>query len=172
MSKETLNVIGKVDISIRKFIEDPNGNITLENGKKGRYENWEKQKIKNLITTNGAYFLLTQMYQKTGIAVNGANYIALSTDSTTPDISDILLIDEIEDSGLERTQGSIGIVSTTKEANISNIFTLTNNVNNISKIGLFNQATSGILVHEALLDIALNLELGDQIRIWWIISFS
>src|SRR5206468_4365104 len=60
----------------------------------------------NLITNAGMDFIAKQLGDTLGLGINGANYIALTTDSTAPAATDTTLTSELTTNGLARTQGT------------------------------------------------------------------
>jgi len=124
----------------------------------------------NLITNAGKDFIAQQV-GSTSPATNGANYIALSADSTTPSASDTTLTGEITSGGLARAQGTYSHTAGTNTFTIQKTFTATASFTGVQKSGLFTASTSGTLVAENTFS-PVNLISGDQLQITWTITIS
>lgn len=160
--------MGEIRVKIRRFIQDPKGDIII-NGIKGHYELESDKKTLNLLTTLGVNFLATQGYSDS-LANNGANYMALTTDDTAPDASDTTLTGEITTGGLSRKQASISI--TDNIVTLTALWTATVTHTNVQKAGLFTASSAGTMVNEGLLDGSYTLNLGDQIEVEWTITVA
>lgn len=157
---------GEIKVKIRRFIKDPYGNVVIE-GTRGRYELEHEGENKNLLTTLGVNFLATQGYSDSPGA-NGANYIALTTDTDDPAVGDTVLASEITTGGLARKQATIDV--TDNIVTLTALWTATATHTGVYKAGLFTAATVGTMVHEVVLDGSYTLRLGDQIEVEWIIT--
>jgi hypothetical protein len=122
----------------------------------------------NLLTDVGRDWFHTQVYN-TG-TTDAAKYIALTSDTTAPDVSDITLASEIVANGLERKQGTPAHTTGTNITSIVTTFTATNTFTAVQKSGLFTTAVSGgVMVHENIF-APVNLESGDQLTVTWTIT--
>lgn len=124
----------------------------------------------NLITDAGKDFISNQI-GSTSPGSNGANYIALSTDSTAPDAGDTTLTGEISGSGLDRVQGTYSHTAGENTFTIQNLFTATGAVNGIQKTGLFTAASGGTMVAENTFS-SVNLISDDQLTVTWTITIG
>jgi hypothetical protein len=124
----------------------------------------------NLITNAGKDFIAAQL-GSTSAATNGANYIALTTNSTAPAATDTTLGGEITGSGLARAQGAYSHTSGTATYTVSNTFTATGTVNNVQKAGLFTASSAGTMMAENTFT-AVSLAANDQLTITWTITLS
>lgn len=160
-----------VKIAVRKWIPDPNGQEIAPNGERGYYGDWEIQETHNLLTNDGRDFLHQQGYFTSGLGTNGANYIALSSDGTSPSASDTSLTGEISSGGLARSQGSVSHNSGETTTTIQKTFTATASHSDVQKSGLFTASSGGTMVHEATFS-PVNLESNDQLQVTWTITLS
>ena len=124
----------------------------------------------NLITDAGKDFISAQIGSASASA-NGANYIALSSDSTAPAASDTSLAGEISGNGLDRSQGTYSHTAGTNTFTVTEVFSATGAVNNIQKAGLFTAASSGTMLAENTFS-SVNLISGDQLTITWTITIG
>ncbi|MFN4336479.1 MAG: hypothetical protein ACK4FV_02720 [Candidatus Nitrosocaldus sp.] len=151
---ESAGFYDKVLITVER-----NGNIIY------RYE------THNLITDAGKDFIRQQAF---GTASSTAQYIALSTDPTTPTPSDTTLVGEIISQGLGRAQGT-ATNGGTGQITISKTFTMTSGNQTsftINKAGLFDSSSGGTLVAVALISNPPTLQAGDSITINWQINIT
>lgn len=169
MPKESMSVKGEVEISVRRFVADPRGSVVAQDGTRGYYTHWVAQGGKNLLTDAGRDFLLLQGYQTTGLSSNGANYIALSTDSTAPADADTTLTGEITTGGLARAQGQVSHTTGENTTRVTKVFTATATHTSVQKTGLFTASSSGTLVHEYLAS-AVTLAANDQLQVMWTVT--
>jgi len=125
---------------------------------------------RNLITNAGKDFIARQL-GSTSPAPNGANYIALSTDSTTPSASDTTLPGEITYGGLARSQGTYSHEDGTNTFTIQKTFTATTSFTGVQKAGLFTAPTGGTMLAVNTFT-PINLQNGDQLQITWTITIT
>lgn len=79
-----------------------------------------------------------------------ANYIALSTDTTAVAASDTTLAGELTANGLGRAQATYAHTTGASSYSLTKVFTSTDVTSRtVSKIGIFNASSVGILVFEA-----------------------
>ena len=124
----------------------------------------------NLITDAGKDFISAQIGSASASA-NGANYIALSSDSTAPAATDTVLAGEISGNGLDRSQGSYSHTLGTNTVTVTEVFSATGAANNIQKAGLFTAASGGTMLAENTFS-SVNLISGDQLTITWTITIG
>ncbi|MEM3734838.1 MAG: hypothetical protein QW158_07840 [Nitrososphaerales archaeon] len=129
-----------------------------------------KETSSNLITNAGKDFIAQQL-GSTSPASNGANYIALSTDSTTPSASDTTLAGEITTGGLQRQQGTYSHTAGTNTFTVQKTFTASASFTGVQKAGLFTASAGGTMMAENTFS-AVNLISGDQLQITWTITIS
>ncbi|TLY07104.1 MAG: hypothetical protein E6K88_07255 [Thaumarchaeota archaeon] len=125
----------------------------------------------NLITTAGMDFIAKQLGDTLGLGINGANYIALTTDSTAPAATDTTLTSEITTNGLTRTQGTYAHTAGTDNWTVSKTFTATGSFTGVQKAGLFTLAAVGTMMAENTF-ASVNLANGDQLTITWTIDLG
>jgi hypothetical protein len=126
----------------------------------------------NLITTAGQDFIRQQIGETSSgnIGTNGANYIALSSNTATPAASDTTLTGEITTGGLARAQGTYAEVST-DQFTITKTFTASATHTSVQKAGLFTASSSGTMMAENTFT-SVSLASGDQLTITWTITLS
>lgn len=122
----------------------------------------------NLITNEGKDFISAQV-GSTSPGSNGANYIALSDDTTAPAATDTILTGELSGNGLDRAQGTYSHTAGTNTFTVSNTFTASAAVNGVQKTGLFTASSSGTMMAENTFS-SVNLISGDQLTITWTIT--
>ncbi len=93
-----------------------------------------------------------------------ACYIGLTADANAPAAGNTTLAGEIDSGTLVRAQGVYAHTSGTDIYTLTKTFTSDQTVT-INKVGVFNDATSGVLVFETLLDYPVTLRSGDQVQI-------
>ena len=134
----------------------------------------ERQRIDNLLTYGGRDFIHNQSYTNTVAGTIGANYIAVTTDATTPSASDTALASEATTNGMSRAQATT--ITHTTGTNVSTLavtFTATGTVTALAKSGLFNHAgppVVGTMVNEALFAATVTLQSGDSVTVTWSIT--
>ena len=126
----------------------------------------------NLLTTDGRDFFHAQVYTNTSAGTQGANYIALTTDSTGAAAGDTTLPDEIDSGGLERAIAT-GITHTndTNVTTLVNTFTASATHTAVQMSGTFNAASVGILAHEAVFT-AVTLVSSDTLQVTWTLTLG
>jgi hypothetical protein len=137
----------------------------------------------NDITVDGRDFIAQQIGQTTGIATNGANFIALTTTDITPSglvAAGSVLTGEISSGGLARAQGTYAHTNDAATFTITRTFTASATHTNIQGGGLFNAAVTGspgaggddgtmVAVNEFT---PVTLQNNDQLTITWTITLS
>lgn len=167
---EKYNIKGDLEVTIRKFVEDPNGDTIAPVTKRRGYYVEQKQKIKNLLTKVGRDQVHTDMYTSATRTGSGFNFIALSSDATAPTADDTTLVGEITTGGLQRTQASTrSHTASTNTTTLQHTFTATAVHTNVQKSALFNSSTGGVLGHVGTFTAA-TLQIDDQIQITWTIT--
>lgn len=126
--------------------------------------------IDNLLTTNGKDWVHSQLYNS-GTS-NEAVYIALTSNSDVPAVSDTILTGEIVSDGLERAAGTVSHTLGTSITSITHGFTSSGTHTDVQKAGLFTQISGGVMVHEAAFGASVSLGVGDQINVTWTITLS
>ena len=124
----------------------------------------------NLITNAGKDFISAQIGSTT-TGSNGANYIALSSDSTAPAATDTTLTGEISGSGLDRAQGTYSHTAGTNTFTVQEVFTASGTVSAIQKTGLFTASSVGTMMAENTFS-SVNLISGDQLTVTWTITIG
>ncbi len=124
----------------------------------------------NLITDSGKDFISAQIGSASA-ASNGANYVALSSDSTAPAATDTSLAGEITGNGLDRAQGTYSHTVGTDNYTVQRAFTATGAVSNIQKTGLFTASSGGTMVAENTFS-SVDLISGDQLTVTWTITIG
>lgn len=134
----------------------------------------------NLITDAGKDFISVQIGQTTGIGSNGANFIALSTNTASPAAGDTALAGEITSGGLARSQGAYAHTNGQNTFTITEQFSASATHTAVLKAGLFTAAVTGtpgaggddgIMMAENTFS-AVTLQNGDQLTITWTITLS
>lgn len=130
-----------------------------------------KQRLKthNLRTSAGADFQKNQM---SGSAVAVANYIGVSNDNTPAAAGDTTMAGEQTGSGLARAAGTFdGGAAGSTSYTLTKTFTYSGGASiTLYKAGMFNAASAGTMVFEALFGTAATLATNDQITIQWTIN--
>jgi hypothetical protein len=124
----------------------------------------------NLITNAGKDFITAQI-GSTSADSNGANYVALSSDSTAPEATDTTLTGEVSGSGLEREQGTYSHTGGTNTFTIQKTFTASGIVDSVQKTGLFTASSSGTMMAENTFT-SVNILSGDQLTVTWTITIG
>jgi hypothetical protein len=126
----------------------------------------------NLITTAGRDFIRQQIGETSSgnIGTNGANYIALSSNTAAPAAGDTTLAGEITSGGLARAQGTYAEVST-DQYTITRTFTASASHTAVQKAGLFTASSSGTMMAENTFT-SVSLANNDQLTITWTITLS
>ncbi len=170
VGNQVLGIRTNVEVKVRKFYVNSRGNEIVK-GQRGYYGPWKIQKVHNLLTDAGRDFLLDQGYETTGLSSNGANYIALTTDSGNPADGDTTLTGEITTGGLDRAQGAVTHSNGANSTTIVKTFTASAIHTSVQKSGLFTAAAAGTIVHEATFT-SVNLDINDQIAVSWQVSLD
>ena len=168
---EDMGVQGKVQVGVRKWNPDPNGKEIAQDGQKGYYGPWTFQEAFNLLTNGGRDFLHQQGYKTTGLATNGGNWIALSSDTNAPSATDTTLAGEYTTVGLSRAQGTVTHVTGNTTSTVQYTFTATGTATAVQKSALFAVQTAGTMVHENTFS-SVNLANNDQLSVAWTITLS
>lgn len=143
--------------------------VRAKTGKKEHYECGE-----NLLTEDGRDWLHTQAYTNTAAssAEAGARYIGLSANTTTPAAADTTLAGEIDSGGLARAVGTASHTDDSAVTTIAKTFTATADHTAVHKSGLFNAASSGVLVHARAFSSDFTLSSGDSVTVTWTITLG
>jgi uncharacterized membrane protein len=124
----------------------------------------------NLITNAGKDFISAQL-GSTSPGTNGANFIALSSNTAAPAAGDTTLTGEITTGGLARAQGTYAHTTGTSTYTVTNTFTATASHTAVQKAGLFTASTAGTMMAENTFT-SVSLASGDQLTITWTITLS
>jgi hypothetical protein len=146
----------------------PHGYVTVSVTRDG--QEIYKHEDHNLITNAGKDFISAQL-GSTSAATNGANYIALSSNTAAPAVTDTTLTGEITTDGLERAQGTYAHETGTSTFTVTRTFTASDAHADVQKAGLFTAASSGTMMAENTFT-AVSLASGDQLTITWTITLS
>ncbi len=125
-----------------------------------------KRKISNLITTVGKALVAGRINGSGAPAA--ATYIAVGTGATAADVADTDLDAEIVDSGLERANSAVSLVTTdtaNDSARLSNTFTVTG-TKAIVESGVFNAAVAGTMLARQVFS-TVNVVNGDSFQVTW-----
>jgi hypothetical protein len=131
----------------------------------------------NLITNAGKDFISAQIGSSVAAGGSapgstGANFIALSSDTTAPAATDTTLTGEVTDvNGLARAQGTYSHTAGQATFTISKTFSATGTYTNVQKAGLFTASSSGTMMAENTFS-PVSLANGDQLTITWTITLS
>lgn len=122
----------------------------------------------NLRTTAGATFQKNQMSGSAGAV---ANYIGISNDGTAPAAGDTVMAGEQTTNGLARAVGTFDGNAGPTSYTLTKQFTYTGGSPiTLTKAGMFNAASAGSLVFEALFGSSATLVNGDQITVVWTVN--
>jgi hypothetical protein len=123
-------------------------------------------------TNVGADFWDSQLFAAV-VAGTQANYIGITTNTTPPVATDIVLAGEETLNGLARTQASVFHTLGTNTAVLSATYTYTGGVSKtLAKAGLFTAVSGGTLILETLLVPTTTVQInGDQIVVQWNITY-
>ena len=132
--------------------------------------------VENLLVDDGRDEIHEISYTEgSATAGGGFNYIAVSTNATSPSTQDSTMPGEVDSSGLARAEATTQ--THTIATNISTLvitFTATGSVTGVQKSGLFDRAGSqgtGILSHEGTFTSA-NLVNTDTLQVTWTITLG
>jgi hypothetical protein len=123
----------------------------------------------NLITNAGKDFISAQL-GSTSPGVNGANYIALSSNSVAPAATDTTLTGEIASGGLSRAQGTYSHTTGAGSYTITHTFTASSSHTDVQKAGLFTASSGGTMMAESTFTAA-TLANNDTLTITWTINY-
>lgn len=126
--------------------------------------------VYNVITTVGRDFLHTQGYAASGIAVNGLNYIGLSSTTLTETSASTTLSGEITGNGLQRAQGIVAHTVGTNTTTINKVFTAT--AQQVAQKAALFTAVSGGTMNHALAFASRTLEANDTLEITFTITLG
>jgi hypothetical protein len=146
----------------------PHGYVTVSVTRDG--QEIYRHEDHNLITNAGKDFISTQIGSTTPGA-NGANFIALSSDTTAPAAGDTTLTGEITGGGLARAQGTYAHTTGTNTFTITKTFTATASHTAVQKAGLFTASSGGTMMAENTFT-SVTLASNDQLTITWTITLS
>mgnify|MGYP000260911547 CR=1 FL=1 len=124
----------------------------------------------NLITKMGKDIIAKQL-GSTSPNTNGANYIGLSTSSSSPDADWTSIPDEITSGGLERAQGLYSHTNGTNTYQIQKTFTASASFTGVQLAGLYVTQTGNTLFAANTFS-PVNLISGDQLTVTWTITIS
>ena len=126
----------------------------------------------NLLTTDGRDFFHAQVYTNTSAGTQGANYIALTTDSTGADAADTTLPGEISTGGLGRAIATtITHVDDSNTTTLVKTFTSSGTHTAVQMSGTFNASSVGILAHEAVFT-SVTLVSSDTLQVTWTLTLG
>ena len=126
----------------------------------------------NLLTTDGRDFFHAQVYTNLTAGTRGANFIALTTDSTGAAAGDTTLPSEITTGGLERA-----VATTLTHVDDSNVTTLVKTFTAsathtaVQMSGTFNAASGATLAHEAVFT-SVTLVSSDTLQVTWTLTLG
>jgi len=126
----------------------------------------------NLLTTDGRDFFHAQVYTNTSAGTRGANFIALTVDTTGADAGDTELPGEITTGGLERAVATT--ITHTDDSNVTTLvktFTASATHTAVQMSGTLNAASTGILAHEAVFT-AVTLVSSDTLQVTWTLTLG
>ena len=123
----------------------------------------------NLRTNAGADFQKNQM---SGTAAAVANFIGVTANATAASAADTTLTAEETLNGLARATGTFnGGAAGTTSYTLSKTFTYSGGSPiTLAKAGMFNAATVGTMVFEAVFGSTATLVSGDQITVTWTVN--
>ena len=126
----------------------------------------------NLLTTDGRDFFHAQVYTNTSAGTQGANYIALTVDTTGADAADTTLPGEISTGGLERAIATtITHVDDSNTTTLVKTFTASATHTAVQMSGTFNASSVGILAHEAVFT-SVTLVSSDTLQVTWTLTLG
>ena len=126
----------------------------------------------NLLTTDGRDFFHAQVYTNLTAGTRGANFIALTTDSTGADAGDTTLPSEISTGGLGRAIATtITHVDDSNTTTLVKTFTASATHTAVQMSGTFNAASAGILAHEAVFT-SVTLVSSDTLQVTWTLTLG
>lgn len=126
--------------------------------------------VHNLKTNSGVDFISGQISGTASTAT--AQWVALSTSTSSPSATDTSLPNEITTNGLGRAQGTYAHTAGTSTYTITEVFTATGAQSGIAKVGVLTVVSGGTLVYEILLGTPISMNLGDQLSVQWTVTIS
>lgn len=102
-------------------------------------------------------------------AYAAANWLALSTDASAPNVANTTLPGEITGGTFARAQGAYAHTNGTATYTLTKTFTSDRTVTP-AKIGTFNASSGGTLAYETLLDSTAVMKSGDTVQVILTIS--
>jgi len=124
----------------------------------------------NVITDAGKDFISAQL-GSTSPGTNGANYIALSSDTGGADAADTTLAAEITTGGLARSQGDYAHTGGEDTFTVTETFTASATHTDVQLAGLFTASSAGTMMAENTFT-SVSLANGDQLTITWTITLT
>lgn len=128
-----------------------------------------KRKVANLVTTVGKAGVASRINGSGGAAA--FTYIAMGTGAVAANVADTTLGAEIVDSGLERANSTVSIVTTDTtddSARLVNTFTVTGS-KAVTESGVLNAGAAGTLLARQVFS-AINVVNGDSLQVTWTID--
>lgn len=146
------------------------GFVTIEHFRGGKL--FKKLQFHNLITNAG----IAQSALLTGSGLGGTafSYMALGTGVTAVAAADTTLEGEITDSGMARAAATVTQQTTTVTGDTTRFyksFSVTG-AKALNKVGIFNAASSGVMLCEALFSGVVNTANGDVVAITYDVKNS
>lgn len=155
----------------------PHGYVTVSVVREG--QEIYRHEDHNLITDVGRDFISQQIGGETGLATEGAHFIALSSTDVTPAASDTSLAGEIDNGGgLDRADSTYAHTTGEATFTITNTFEADQEYTNVRSAGLFTDITPGGTVGTDEIMMAINeftpvsLAANDELTITWTITLS
>jgi len=150
------------------------GYVTAIVNKKDKESFYVSHFQKNLLTNSGRDLFHQQCYTNTSNGTRGAGYVALTTDTTAPSASHTALQGtELASNGFSRADATTKSHSNgTNSSTIEHTFTASGTVNLIHVSGLFNNASSTTLCHEAAFGTDASLISGDTLKVTWTLNLG
>lgn len=124
----------------------------------------------NVITNAGKDFISAQL-GSTSPGANGANYIALSSNTGGAAATHTSLAGEITGGGLQRSQGDYAHTSGTNTFTVTETFTASATHDDVVLAGLFTASSGGTMMAENTFT-AVSLANNDQLTITWTITLT
>lgn len=135
----------------------------------GEFDPWDRFRTAFLRTNAGRDFQSRVMGDTASTGTGtyaAANYIALTTDATTPALTDTTLTSELTASGLGRAQAVYAHTGGTLTYTLTKTFTSSDATpRTINKIGVFNAVSTGTLVFATAVPSPPTLVSGDSLTI-------
>ncbi len=126
----------------------------------------------NLLTNGGRDYFIAQCYTNTSAGGVGANFIALSENSSGAAVGHTAVAGEITTNGLARALSSPTHSSGTNSTTLVKTFTASGSFSAVQLSGTFNQlAVGGTLGHEATF-ASVALVSGDTLQVTWTLTLG